>query len=78
MTLHLIAFATAPDDNYGTCQHCALLVAYDNFGAPKRAFYPKNVSSDAWETWGEFGTALETSRRCRTAESTQWLLGPLL
>lgn len=35
-------FATPPDDNYGTCQRCSLLVAYDAFGMPKRAFYPKN------------------------------------
>jgi cysteine-rich repeat protein len=35
-------FATPPDDNYGTCQHCVLLVAYDLSGAPKRAFYPQN------------------------------------
>lgn len=36
------AFATPPDDNYGTCQHCALLVGYDKTGQPLRAFYPKN------------------------------------
>jgi cysteine-rich repeat protein len=36
------AFATPPDDNYGTCQHCMLLVGYDNTNMPKRAFYPKN------------------------------------
>ncbi|NUP04467.1 MAG: hypothetical protein HOW73_00210 [Polyangiaceae bacterium] len=35
-------FATPPDDNYGTCQHCVLLVAFDLAGTPKRAFYPKN------------------------------------
>lgn len=35
-------FATPPDDNYGTCQHCVLLVAFDLSGAPQRAFYPKN------------------------------------
>jgi cysteine-rich repeat protein len=35
-------FATPPDDNYGTCQHCVLLVGYDATGQPKRAFYPKN------------------------------------
>ncbi|NUP04526.1 MAG: DUF4215 domain-containing protein [Polyangiaceae bacterium] len=35
-------FATPPDDNYGTCQHCILLVAYDAAGTPKRAFYPHN------------------------------------
>jgi cysteine-rich repeat protein len=33
-------FAAPPDDNYGTCQHCVLLVAFDLGGAPKRAFYP--------------------------------------
>ena len=35
-------FATAPDDNYGTCQHCVLLVGSDRLGAPKRAFYAKS------------------------------------
>lgn len=36
------AFATPPDDNYGTCQHCLLLVGYDLGGQPQRAFYAKN------------------------------------
>lgn len=39
-------FSEAPDDNYGTCHHCVLLVAYDLAGMPKRAFYPKNGSLD--------------------------------
>lgn len=33
------ALGTPPDDNYGTCQHCVLLVASDLAGTPKRAFY---------------------------------------
>lgn len=37
-------FSDAPDDNYGTCHHCVLLVAYDLAGMPKRAFYPQNGS----------------------------------
>ncbi|RYZ59948.1 MAG: hypothetical protein EOP08_15015, partial [Proteobacteria bacterium] len=35
-------FTTPPDDNYGTCQHCVLLVGSDRSGAPKRAFYAKS------------------------------------
>lgn len=35
-------FATPPDDNYGRCQHCALLVGFDKTGQPLRAFYPKD------------------------------------
>ncbi|MCU0655075.1 MAG: DUF4215 domain-containing protein [Polyangiaceae bacterium] len=48
-------FGTPPDDNYGTCQHCMLLVGYEASGAPVRAFYPKNgamivskLSPDDW------------------------------
>jgi hypothetical protein len=36
------SFADSPDDNYGTCQHCVLLVGFALDGTPKRAFYPKN------------------------------------
>lgn len=36
------SFATAPDDDYGTCQHCLILVGSDLGGQPKRAFYAKN------------------------------------
>lgn len=28
-----------PDDNYGTCQHCVLLVAFDAADRPRRAFF---------------------------------------
>jgi cysteine-rich repeat protein len=38
------SLGVAPDDNYGTCQHCALLVGYSKSGQPLRAFYPKNGS----------------------------------
>lgn len=38
------AFATPPDDNYGTCQHCLILVGSDLGGQPQRAFYAKNGS----------------------------------
>ena len=40
LTTGTFDFQAPPDDNYGTCQHCVLLVAYDLGGAPKRAFYP--------------------------------------
>ena len=37
-------FGSAPDDNYGTCQHCSLLVGYSKSNQPLRAFYPKTGS----------------------------------
>lgn len=46
LTAGSFAFTTPPDDNYGTCQHCVLLVGSDRAGAPKRAFYAKSGTFD--------------------------------
>lgn len=42
---------TAPDDNYGTCQHCNLLVAYDGFDNPRAAFFQTggSMTMDAYD-----------------------------
>jgi cysteine-rich repeat protein len=32
----------APDDSYETCQHCVLLVAFDETGFPRRAFFQES------------------------------------
>ncbi|MGE0327034.1 MAG: DUF4215 domain-containing protein [Polyangiaceae bacterium] len=34
----------SPDDNYGTCEHCVLLVAYDEVNRPRRVFFQKSGS----------------------------------
>ena len=34
----------APDDSYGTCEHCVLLIAYDEIGQPRRVFFQESGS----------------------------------
>lgn len=36
--------AKPPNDNYGTCQHCALLVTYDHSDQPTRVFFQSEGS----------------------------------
>ncbi len=45
----------APDDSYATCEHCILMVAYDEAGQPRRAFFQESgtmtvtkYDSDDW------------------------------
>ncbi|MFO0565268.1 MAG: DUF4215 domain-containing protein [Polyangiaceae bacterium] len=33
-----------PEDNYGTCEHCVLLVAYDELGQARRVFFQESGS----------------------------------
>lgn len=34
--------AIAPDDDYATCEHCVLLVAFDDAGQPRRVFFQQS------------------------------------
>lgn len=50
-----------PDDSYATCQHCVLLVAYDEAGMPRRAFFQDRGSMtlssyDPQEPWFAAGS----------------------
>lgn len=36
--------AQSPDDSYATCEHCVLLVAYDEVGQARRVFFQKSGS----------------------------------
>lgn len=36
--------SVAPDDDYGTCERCVLLVAYDHADQPRRVFYQQSGS----------------------------------
>lgn len=52
-------FATPPDDNYGTCQHCVLLVGFDLSGRPRRAFYPRTGTMTVDELPVDFSLVLK-------------------
>ncbi len=66
------AFAKAPDDNYGTCQHCVLLVAYDLTGQPKRAFYPRNGTFRLDDIGADFPSYIRgTIEKAELVEVTQ-------
>lgn len=78
LTPGTFSFAQAPDDNYGTCQHCALLVGYAKSGQPLRAFYPKSGSVtlnnfDA-EDWSIFSANLQNVElfEVRQNEDLSW------
>jgi cysteine-rich repeat protein len=73
------SFGVAPDDNYGTCQHCALLVGYSKSDQPLRAFYPKNGSftltsfdENDWSSVAGRIDAMELYEVEQSAEDFSW------
>jgi cysteine-rich repeat protein len=64
--------SVAPDDNYGTCQHCVLLVTYDDSDRPTRVFSAKNGTMHV-ETVDDFEWSLVVGsvERSELVEVTQ-------
>lgn len=63
-----------PDDNYGTCQHCVLLVGYDASKQPVRAFSPTEGTMIVTDLGGEDAWPPSVTGRLegvRLAEVTQ-------
>ncbi len=42
LTTGTFDLSAAPDDNYGTCEHCVLLVAFDDSGQARRVFFQES------------------------------------
>ncbi len=62
----------SPDDSYATCEHCVLLVAYDEAGQPRRAFFQSSGSMTLTKTGAEeFGVAAGDVSDVRLVEVTQ-------
>jgi len=62
----------SPDDSYGTCQHCVLLVTYDGLDQPRRAFFQTSGTMDITQLDpNEFGVVVGEVHDVHLTEVTQ-------
>ncbi|MBL9026932.1 MAG: DUF4215 domain-containing protein [Myxococcales bacterium] len=75
--------SVSPDDDYGTCEHCVLLVAFDEAGQPRRAFFQESGTMELThydpDQIGIAAGAIEDARLVeviQSAEDGSWSVVP--